>query len=263
MYTRRVRTAARASRRGTRCEPVGSARAVRHRAAGARRARRWRWPSIAEAAAAVAQRLARAGVGASRPARSSCTSAPATRFGAGRSHRSRRWPRSSRAATARHRIVADVRSFRARRRRARHRGGARPSPEADRAPRPRVRRIFAGRAARACSTARRSTSAATAAPCTSPRRRRVPIVGLYGPTLPARSAPWRSRRSCPRNRSRPTACPAGPCDQRACEPGDFRCLDLDPAGNRSSMRRAALWQTRAASRPTEPLAPKRRNEQRL
>ncbi len=52
---------------------------------------------------------------------------------------------------------------------------------------------------------------------------RVPIVGLYGPTLPARSAPWRD----PRLRAEAMevhglAC--RPCDQRVCEPGDFRCL---------------------------------------
>jgi lipopolysaccharide heptosyltransferase II len=52
---------------------------------------------------------------------------------------------------------------------------------------------------------------------------RVPIVGLYGPTLPVRSAPWRD----------PAAIsaavdvgelPCRPCDQRRCTPGDFRCL---------------------------------------
>jgi len=51
----------------------------------------------------------------------------------------------------------------------------------------------------------------------------VPIVGLYGPTLAARSEPWRPRRL-------PTASidvgvlPCRPCDQRVCAPGDFRCL---------------------------------------
>jgi lipopolysaccharide heptosyltransferase II len=51
----------------------------------------------------------------------------------------------------------------------------------------------------------------------------VPVVGLYGPTLPERSAPWRPR-------SIPTASvdvgilPCRPCHQRVCEPGDFRCL---------------------------------------
>ena len=34
-------------------------------------------------------------------------------------------------------------------------------------------------------------SAATPARCTSRRRRRTPIVGIYGPTLEERSAPWR------------------------------------------------------------------------
>ncbi|MFI5177615.1 MAG: glycosyltransferase family 9 protein [Vicinamibacterales bacterium] len=56
----------------------------------------------------------------------------------------------------------------------------------------------------------------------------VPIVGLYGPTLPARSAPWRPR-------TLPTASvdagdlPCRPCDQRVCAPGDFRCLTTVPA----------------------------------
>ena len=52
---------------------------------------------------------------------------------------------------------------------------------------------------------------------------RTPIVGLYGPTLPVRSEPWRS----PEWISAAVevdglAC--RPCDQRRCEPGDFRCL---------------------------------------
>ena len=50
----------------------------------------------------------------------------------------------------------------------------------------------------------------------------VPIVGLYGPTLPARSAPWRPARYV--TESVETALPCRPCDQRRCEPGDFRCL---------------------------------------
>jgi lipopolysaccharide heptosyltransferase II len=51
----------------------------------------------------------------------------------------------------------------------------------------------------------------------------VPIVGLYGPTLPERSAPWRppglgtvSIDAGP--------LPCRPCHQRRCVPGDFRCL---------------------------------------
>jgi ADP-heptose:LPS heptosyltransferase len=46
---------------------------------------------------------------------------------------------------------------------------------------------------------------------------------LYGPTLPVRSAPWRAGSSIT------VSVDAGelscrPCDQRVCEPGDFRCL---------------------------------------
>jgi lipopolysaccharide heptosyltransferase II len=52
---------------------------------------------------------------------------------------------------------------------------------------------------------------------------RVAIVGLYGPTLPARSAPWRD----PALRTLSVDAgplPCRPCDQRVCAPGDFRCL---------------------------------------
>ncbi|HUR33892.1 MAG TPA: glycosyltransferase family 9 protein [Vicinamibacterales bacterium] len=51
----------------------------------------------------------------------------------------------------------------------------------------------------------------------------VPMVSLYGPTLPARSQPWRS----PHLRAIAIdvpGLPCRPCDQRRCEPGDFRCL---------------------------------------
>jgi lipopolysaccharide heptosyltransferase II len=51
----------------------------------------------------------------------------------------------------------------------------------------------------------------------------VPIVGLYGPTLPVRSAPWRE----PAWLSEAVEVgdlPCRPCNQRRCVPGDFRCL---------------------------------------
>jgi lipopolysaccharide heptosyltransferase II len=49
------------------------------------------------------------------------------------------------------------------------------------------------------------------------------IVGIYGPTLPARSAPWRAPDAHTVSIELPElAC--RPCDQRACAPGDFRCL---------------------------------------
>jgi predicted lipopolysaccharide heptosyltransferase III len=51
----------------------------------------------------------------------------------------------------------------------------------------------------------------------------VPIVALFGPTLPERSMPWRAASG------RAIAVDAGPlpcrpCHQRHCVPGDFRCL---------------------------------------
>jgi ADP-heptose:LPS heptosyltransferase len=51
----------------------------------------------------------------------------------------------------------------------------------------------------------------------------VPIVGLYGPTLPIRSAPWRDERWTTRSIDAGDL-PCRPCHQRVCAPGDFRCL---------------------------------------
>ena len=53
----------------------------------------------------------------------------------------------------------------------------------------------------------------------------VPIVGLYGPTLPARSAPWRPPHLAVASIDAGEL-PCRPCDQRVCAPGDFRCLTL-------------------------------------
>lgn len=52
---------------------------------------------------------------------------------------------------------------------------------------------------------------------------RTPIVGVYGPTLPARSAPWRDP-ACITEAVQVDGLPCRPCDQRVCVPGDFRCL---------------------------------------
>jgi lipopolysaccharide heptosyltransferase II len=49
------------------------------------------------------------------------------------------------------------------------------------------------------------------------------IVGIYGPTLSAQSAPWRSHQA-PAEAVENTDLPCRPCDQRTCAPGDFRCL---------------------------------------
>jgi ADP-heptose:LPS heptosyltransferase len=51
----------------------------------------------------------------------------------------------------------------------------------------------------------------------------VPIVGLYGPTLPIRSAPWRPEHWTTLSVDAGEL-PCRPCDQRTCVPGDFRCL---------------------------------------
>ena len=57
----------------------------------------------------------------------------------------------------------------------------------------------------------------------------VPVVGLYGPTLPVRSAPWRDDRWITESVDAGPL-PCRPCDQRVCEPGDFRCLtSITPA----------------------------------
>ncbi|MEQ1868599.1 MAG: glycosyltransferase family 9 protein [Vicinamibacterales bacterium] len=57
----------------------------------------------------------------------------------------------------------------------------------------------------------------------------VPMVSLYGPTLPARSAPWRSHpERAVAVGVQDLAC--RPCDQRVCVTHDFRCLGrLEPA----------------------------------
>jgi lipopolysaccharide heptosyltransferase II len=51
----------------------------------------------------------------------------------------------------------------------------------------------------------------------------TPIVGLYGPTLAERSAPWRDR-TIPVVSIDAGSLECRPCDQRVCAPGDFRCL---------------------------------------
>jgi heptosyltransferase-2 len=51
----------------------------------------------------------------------------------------------------------------------------------------------------------------------------TPIVAVYGPTLPARSHAWRDPRFVS-EAVEPGPLPCRPCDQRACIPGDFRCL---------------------------------------
>jgi lipopolysaccharide heptosyltransferase II len=51
----------------------------------------------------------------------------------------------------------------------------------------------------------------------------TPIVGIYGPTLPARSAPWRDP-AIPAEAVELHDLSCRPCDQRVCVHGDYRCL---------------------------------------
>jgi ADP-heptose:LPS heptosyltransferase len=51
----------------------------------------------------------------------------------------------------------------------------------------------------------------------------VPMVVLFGPTTPAVWGPWRSRHHATETVDVGTL-PCRPCDQRICEPGDYRCL---------------------------------------
>jgi lipopolysaccharide heptosyltransferase II len=53
----------------------------------------------------------------------------------------------------------------------------------------------------------------------------IPMVSLFGPTLPVRSRPWRPD-TLPSLSVDVDGLPCRPCDQRRCEPGDFRCLGL-------------------------------------
>lgn len=66
----------------------------------------------------------------------------------------------------------------------------------------------------------------------------TPIVAIYGPTLPARSAPWRNGH-VPSEAVEVADLPCRPCDQRVCAPGDYRCLTtLRPADVLAAAERA-------------------------
>ena len=51
----------------------------------------------------------------------------------------------------------------------------------------------------------------------------TPVVGLYGPTLPVRSRPWRNA-TVPSEVAEVEGLSCRPCEQRICVHGDFRCL---------------------------------------
>jgi ADP-heptose:LPS heptosyltransferase len=74
----------------------------------------------------------------------------------------------------------------------------------------------------------------------------VPIVGLFGPTLAVRSAPWRPARYVSESvELAEIGC--RPCDQRRCEPGDFRCLGLITPERVADAADRALARQRAAT----------------
>jgi ADP-heptose:LPS heptosyltransferase len=66
----------------------------------------------------------------------------------------------------------------------------------------------------------------------------VPIVGIYGPTLPVRSEPWRNPALISES-VEVSALECRPCDQRRCLLGDFRCLTrLSPSAVSEAAERA-------------------------
>jgi lipopolysaccharide heptosyltransferase II len=73
----------------------------------------------------------------------------------------------------------------------------------------------------------------------------VPIVGLYGPTLPVRSAPWRPA-TVPTAAVERLDLACRPCDQRRCVTNDFRCLTgIGPAEVVAAVEQVLAAGTRA------------------
>jgi lipopolysaccharide heptosyltransferase II len=69
----------------------------------------------------------------------------------------------------------------------------------------------------------------------------TPIVAIYGPTLPARSTPWRPE-TMPTESVEVSGLACRPCDQRVCAPGDYRCLTtLTPAAVLAAAERALIY----------------------
>ncbi len=79
---------------------------------------------------------------------------------------------------------------------------------------------------------------------------RAPIVALYGPTLPARSAPWRSV-AWPSCAIETAGLSCRPCNQRVCAPGDFRCLTWIPPGQVAAAAQRVLSAAEPCTGPAE------------
>jgi len=71
----------------------------------------------------------------------------------------------------------------------------------------------------------------------------TPIVAVYGPTLPRVWAPWRDP-DLVAELVEYGSLPCRPCAQRACDPGDFRCLTWLPAASVIEAAERALTRTR-------------------
>ena len=78
----------------------------------------------------------------------------------------------------------------------------------------------------------------------------VPVVGLYGPTLPVRSQPYRDA-SLISEAAEVQGLPCRPCDQRRCEPGDFRCLTRISAESVAALAERALSASRRARKDSD------------
>ncbi len=79
----------------------------------------------------------------------------------------------------------------------------------------------------------------------------TPIVALYGPTLPARSAPWRDP-AWVAEAVELTNLACRPCDQRRCVTNDFRCLATIPVDAVYGAAERALARTSSQARsPSE------------
>jgi lipopolysaccharide heptosyltransferase II len=77
---------------------------------------------------------------------------------------------------------------------------------------------------------------------------RTPVVGLYGPTLPVRSSPWRDP-AIPSEAAEVSGLACRPCNQRACVHGDFRCLTTLEASAVVAAAERALSNNRPEGRP--------------
>jgi heptosyltransferase-1 len=78
---------------------------------------------------------------------------------------------------------------------------------------------------------------------------RTPIVALFGPTLAARSAPWRDPALATESVERADlAC--RPCDQRRCVTDDYRCLGGLSVETVAAAAERALGSNRGTTRPS-------------